>query len=107
MYVTWLDRYFNQSMDLLRKSILQSAEIEGKRAKDQEPQLFKSPDNSPAAAARALDATLGQRVPASDQSPASPTPENPEALAEKKINKLLTTHKNIHESWSKYLKKEQ
>ena len=106
-YITWLDRYFNQSMDLLRKSILQSAEIEGRKAKDQEPQLFKSPDSSPAAAARALDAALGQRVPASDQSPASPTPESPEALTEKKINKLLTTHKNIHESWSKYLQKEQ
>jgi len=93
-FASYFDKYINDCYKILVDQVLEVAKMHGKGAMEEEPQLF-----APHA---------GSQVDPDDPNwaPGMPTPGSPEALAEKKINKLLTTHKNIYESWTKYLKRE-
>lgn len=85
-FISWVDRHFIDAMDVLRKSIMQTAELRGKTAKREEPQLFKVE-------------TTGEDP--DGWQPGTPTPRrNPEGLDE---NKQIT-HQALFENWRRFIK---
>jgi len=91
-FISWVDQHFNDAMDVLRKSIMQTAELRGKTAKQEEPQLFQQ--DKPAHTAQVDPDNPDWR-------PGMPTPPGSgEAIAENK----QTTHQIIFEGWRKFLK---
>ena len=91
-FISWVDQHFADAMDILTKSIMQTAELRGITAKKEEPQLFQQ--DEPAAGAQA-----DRDDP--DWQPGMPTPRrNPEGLDENK----QVTHQTLYEGWRDFLK---
>jgi hypothetical protein len=84
-------------MDVLAKSIMQTAELRGSTAKKEEPQLFQQDEPEPAAGAQA-DRDDPNLRPVERRSSAEDW--RPEAIAENK----QVTHKTLYEGWRKFLK---
>jgi hypothetical protein len=94
-FISWIDQHFADAMDVLAKSIMQTARLRGITAKQEEPQLFQQ--DEPAAGAQA-DRDDPDLRPVERRSSAEDW--RPEVIAENK----QVTHKTLYEGWRKFLK---